>query len=101
MKPSAGFNPRRLRSPIPGRWRRGFCSLLAILLIGLGLALLASAFAGLSGQTTSLATTPAQTALGVFISCLLLWLGIFLWRRCRKQRQSGGLDIAPHLLKRR
>ncbi|RMU23874.1 hypothetical protein ALP34_02632, partial [Pseudomonas savastanoi pv. glycinea] len=30
---------------------------------------------------------------------LVLYLGVWLWRRCRRQRSASGLSISAHLMK--
>ena len=71
MKSSAGFDPRRLRTPSPGRWRRRICSLFAALLTCLGVALLISAIAGLLGKFSQLAASPAQAIFILFIGAVV------------------------------
>ena len=76
MKISDGFDARRLRPKGPSNWR-----------LRLGVAF--AALLALCGLLLSLAG-----------GLLILWLGIWWWRRCRRRmHQPLSLNIASHLMK--
>ncbi len=107
MKLSDGFDARRLRPSGPGglRWRLG--AVLAALLTCLGVLLTLAGTAALLGRPTALG--PLNDSIGAALTLLLgglllLWLGVFFWRRCRRhlrQRYSSELSLSPRLLKKR
>ncbi|WP_339532865.1 hypothetical protein [Pseudomonas mucidolens] len=103
MKISDGFDARRLRPKGPSNWRlrlgAGFAALLAMF----GLLLTVAGAAGLFGLSAALGelnASPAGSAILLVIGLLILWFGIWLWRRCRRRmRQPLSLNIASHLMK--
>jgi len=103
MKISDGFDARRLRPKGPSNWRlrigAGFAALLAI---G-GVLLAIAGGAGLVGHSPALGelnASPGGSAILLVIGLLVLWLGVWLWRRCRRRmRQPLSLNIASHLMK--
>ncbi len=101
MKRNKGFDPRRLRSRTPVRWRWRLAIGLATCLCGLAILLIIAGIASLLGQPASLgqlSNGAALTLLGVGFS--LFWLGIWARRRCRaRQHQQPGLSLARHLHK--
>jgi hypothetical protein len=105
MKPSDGFDARRLRPRSPGNWRLRLGAGLAALLCMFGVLLAMAGAATLLGQPAALGPlneSPAAAATFVAIGLLMLFFAIMLWRRCRRRlRRSGDLSIAPHLMKKR
>ncbi|GIZ13303.1 hypothetical protein [Pseudomonas sp. NCCP-436] len=104
MKLSDDFDARRLRPRQPGNWRLRLGVVLGALLTALGILLLMAGVATLAGRAPRL--TPLNSnaeAIAVFgLSLVLLWLGIAVWRRCRRRlRRPSDLSMAPHLLKKR
>ncbi|MGY2377661.1 hypothetical protein ACW9IB_24455 [Pseudomonas sp. SDO524_S393] len=103
MKISDGFDARRLRPKGPSNWRlrlaAGFAALLAIV----GVALAVAGGAGLAGRSPALGelnTSPGGSIILLVIGLLVLWLGVWWWRRSRrKMRQPLSLNIASHLMK--
>ena len=105
MKHSTGFNARRLRPHGPSKWRWRFGSLLAALLMLLGIGLSSAGGAALFGHPLGLGTLTGDAAIaaaqlgGGLVSLLV---GIMLWRRWQRLlRPSSGLNIDPYLLKKR
>ncbi|WP_339460196.1 hypothetical protein [Pseudomonas sp. EA_105y_Pfl2_R69] len=105
MKPSDGFDARRLRPRSSGNWRLRLGAGLAALLCMFGVLLAMAGAATLLGQPAALGPlneSPAAAATFVAIGLLMLFFAIMLWRRCRRRlRRSGDLSIAPHLMKKR
>ncbi|KAF1030327.1 MAG: hypothetical protein GAK37_01411 [Pseudomonas sp.] len=103
MKISDGFDARRLRPKGTRNWRlrlvAGFAALLAIA----GLLLAGAGAASLFGHPQALGelnASPGGAAVVAVIGVVVLWLGVWLWRRCRRRlRQPSSLNIASHLLK--
>lgn len=103
MKISDGFDARRLRPKGPRHWRlrltAGFAALLALA----GLVVAVAGAAGLFGHAQALGelnASPGGAAVLVVTGLLVLWLGVWLWRRCRRRlRQPSSLNLASHLLK--
>ncbi|PYC08374.1 hypothetical protein DMX09_04640 [Pseudomonas protegens] len=103
MKISDGFDARRLRPKSPRNWRlrlgAGFSALLATFGVLLALAGTASLL-GRAPALGELNTSPLGSALILLIGLLLLYIGVRLWRRCRRRmRQPLALNMAPHLMK--
>ncbi|MBS7560880.1 MULTISPECIES: hypothetical protein [Pseudomonas] len=103
MKISDGFDARRLRPKSPRNWRlrlgAGFSALLATFGVLLALAGTASLL-GRAPALGELNASPLGSALILLIGVLLLYIGVRLWRRCRRRmRQPLALNMAPHLMK--
>ncbi|TLX64726.1 hypothetical protein DN820_04690 [Stutzerimonas nosocomialis] len=106
MKSSDGFDARRLRPP---RERRGWGLRLVITLgaifaiLGVLLALAGTASLLGHGQALgSLGTGRDGAIVMLVVGVVLLWLGIFICRRCRRRlRRPDGLSMSPHLLRKR
>lgn len=103
MKISDGFDARRLRPKSQRNWRlrlgAGFSALLATFGVLLALAGTASLL-GRAPALGELNASPLGSALILLIGLLLLYIGVRLWRRCRRRmRQPLALNMAPHLMK--
>ena len=103
MKISDGFDARRLRPKTPSNWRSRLVLTFAALLALLGGLLLLAGAASLIGRPSALGelnASPAGATLVLVFGLLVGWLGVWMWRRRRRQmRQPLGLNIAPHLMK--
>ena len=114
MKISDGFDARRLRPKGPSNWRLRLVAGIAALLAIIGVLLAVAGGAGLSGHSPALGelnTSPGGSAILwalplSFVAAMLaggllvLWFGVWLWRRSRrKMRQPLSLNIASHLMK--
>ncbi|CAI3789229.1 hypothetical protein AHFPHNDE_02918 [Pseudomonas sp. MM227] len=103
MKSSHGFNARRLRKRAPGGWRYRLGAGLGAVLLTLGLLLAMAGVATLLGhppQIIGLDTTTSGAAILAGMGLLVLYLGLWLWRRSRRgMRRSRELGLAPHLMK--
>ncbi|MFJ7885067.1 hypothetical protein ACIQYF_16560 [Pseudomonas sp. NPDC096917] len=105
MKISDGFDARRLRPKEHRNWRARFALAFAGLLTVLGALLLLAGASSLIGHPSALGelnNSATGAALVLVTGLLVSWLGIGLWRRCRRRmRAPFGLNIAPHLMKKR
>lgn len=103
MKLSDSFDAKRLRSRPPRNWTARLGAGLSVLIATLGILLMMAGFAGLLGNYAALAELNANRPLAATVlggGVLLLWLGVWLWRRSRiRLRRSRELNIAPHLMK--
>ncbi|MFC6338389.1 hypothetical protein GIR22_10335 [Pseudomonas sp. CCM 7891] len=102
MKISDGFDARRLRPKGPSNWRLRLCAGFAALLAMLGVLLAMAGAANLLGSSPALGelnASPGGAAVLLAVGLLVLWLGVWLWRRCRRMRQPLSLNIASHLMK--
>ena len=103
MKSSAGADARRLRPKSPSNRRLRFGAALAALLATLGVLLSMAGAASLLGRPPALGelnATPLGSTIILVIGLLVLLLGVWLWRLCRRRaRQSLELAMAPHLMK--
>lgn len=103
MKISDGFDARRLRSKGPSNWRLRLATGIAALLAIIGVLLAVAGGAGLSGHSPALGelnASPGGSAILLVIGLLVLWFGVWLWRRSRRRmRQPLALNIASHLMK--
>ncbi|WP_340052334.1 hypothetical protein [Pseudomonas proteolytica] len=103
MKISDGFDARRLRPKGPSNWRLRLGVAFAALLALCGLLLSLAGTAGLFGHSPALGelnASPGGAAVLLVSGLLILWLGVWLWRRCRRRmRQPLSLNIASHLMK--
>ncbi|WP_426113388.1 hypothetical protein [Pseudomonas sp. DSP3-2-2] len=103
MKISDGFDARRLRPKGQGNWGVRIGSAIAALLATLGVLLTMAGVSSLIGHPQALGELNASPVGAAFIiagGLLVLYLGIWLWRRCRlSRRRAKGLNMAPHLMK--
>jgi len=103
MKLSDGFDARRLRPKGQSNWRFRFGAAIAALLATLGVLLAMAGAASLIGHPPALGdlnASPLGSAVILVIGLLVLYVGVWLWRRCRRRaRQSRELNMSPHLMK--
>jgi hypothetical protein len=103
MKVSDGFDARRLRPKGPGSWGVRIGSAIAALLATFGVLLIMAGVSSLIGRPQVLGelnASPLGGALVVAGGLLVLYFGIWLWRRCRiSRRRKNGLNMSPHLMK--
>ena len=103
MKLSDGFDARRLRPKGQSNWRFRFGAAFAALLAMCGVLLAMAGAASLLGRPPALGelnASPGGSALLLGVGLLVLWLGVWLWRRSRrKMRQPWELNMSPHLMK--
>lgn len=103
MKLSDGFDARRLRPKGQRNWRFRFGAAFAALLATCGVLLAMAGAASLLGRPPALGelnASPLGAAIMLAVGLFVLYLGVWLWRRCRRRaRQSRELNIAPHLMK--
>lgn len=103
MKKSGGFDARRLRPKGPSNWRMRFGAAFAALLATFGVLLVMAGIASLIGHPPALGelnASPAGASLVVVVGLFLLYIGVWMWRRCRRRmRQPSALNMAPHLMK--
>ncbi|WP_407315712.1 hypothetical protein [Pseudomonas sp. nanlin1] len=103
MKLSDGFDARRLRSKEPSNWRLRLGAAVSIVLATLGVLLVMAGVASLLGQAPGLGelnTTTTGAAVVAVSGLVLLYIGVALWRRCRRRaRRNRELNMAPHLMK--
>ncbi|MFI8337006.1 hypothetical protein ACIF2S_13600 [Pseudomonas taetrolens] len=105
MKISDGFDARRLRPKSHGNWGSRLVLIFAALLALFGAVLFLAGLISLVSQPAALGdlnASPAGATLVLVFGLLIFWLGVWLWRRRRRQmRQPFGLNMAPHLMKKR
>ncbi|VVN05197.1 hypothetical protein PS645_03499 [Pseudomonas fluorescens] len=103
MKLSDGFDARRLRPKGPSNWRLRFGAAFAALLATCGVLLAMAGAASLLGRPPALGelnASPLGSSIILAVGLLLLYIGVWLWRRCRRRaRQSRALNMSPHLMK--
>ncbi|NBF03887.1 hypothetical protein GV819_16460 [Pseudomonas sp. Fl5BN2] len=103
MKISDGFDARRLRPKSPRNWRLRLGAAFSALLATFGVLLALAGTASLLGRAPALRelnANPAGSTVILLSGLLLLYIGVRLWRRCRRRmRQPLALNIAPHLMK--
>jgi uncharacterized membrane protein YidH (DUF202 family) len=103
MKLSDGFDARRLRPKGQSSWRFRFGAAFAALLAMCGVLLTMAGAASLLGHAPAMGelnTNRAGAAVILAIGLFVLYLGVWLWRRCRRRsRQSQALNMSPHLMK--
>ena len=102
MKTSGGFNARRLRNKGQGNWRKRIGTLIAVLLVALGILLTVAGVSSLIGHPQMLGELNASPGGAAFVAIsglLVFYLGVWLWRRLRRQRGASGLSISAHLMK--
>jgi len=103
MKISDGFDARRLRPKGRGNWRTRIGALVAAILAVLGILLVVAGVSSLTGRAQAmgdLGASPTGAALVAAAGLLVFYLGVLLWRRCRRrQRGASGLSMSAHLMK--
>ncbi|WP_249676685.1 hypothetical protein [Pseudomonas abieticivorans] len=103
MKLSDGFDARRLRQRGPSNWRTRLGALFSAIMATVGVLLTLAGAASLLGHPPALGdlnASPAGAAMLLVFGLVLLYLGVALWRRCRRRmRRSQELNLAPHLMK--
>ncbi|QLC74607.1 hypothetical protein LPB260_28455 [Pseudomonas sp. LPB0260] len=105
MKLSDGFNARHLRPRSHRNWRLRLAAMLAALFAAFGVLLAMAGAATLLGRPPALGAlndSPAAASLLLGLGLLLLWVGVAVWRMCRRRlRRPSDLSLAPHLMKKR
>lgn len=102
---SEGFDARRLRPRGSAAWRWRFFAGCGAVFAGLGILLLMAGAATLLGRPSALG--PINDSIGAAVAVLLagillLWAGVYIWRRCRRRlRRPADLSMSPGLLKKR
>ncbi|MGE8068600.1 hypothetical protein [Pseudomonas sp. NPDC089569] len=103
MKLSDGFDARRLRPKGQRNWRFRIGATIAALLAMSGVLLAMAGAASLLGRLPALGelnTNRVGAGVILAIGLFVLYLGVLLWRRCRRRsRQAQGLNMSPHLMK--
>ncbi|TDF85486.1 hypothetical protein [Pseudomonas sp. H9] len=103
MKLSDGFDAKRLRQREPRNWGARLAAAFSALLATLGVLLAMAGTASLLGNLEALAELNANRAGAVVVlagGLLLLYLGVWFWRRSRiRLRRSRELNLSPHLMK--
>jgi ABC-type nickel/cobalt efflux system permease component RcnA len=102
MKTSDGFDARRLRPKGQGNWPKRIGILIALLLAVSGALLTVAGVSSLVGHPQMLGELNASPGGAAFVAVsglLVFCLGVWLWRRCRRQRSASGLSISAHLMK--
>ncbi len=103
MKLSDGFDARRLRPKGQRNWRFRFGAAIAALLAMGGVLLAMAGIASLLGHAPAMGelnTNKVGAAAILAIGLVVLYIGVWLWRRCRRRsRQSQALNMSPHLMK--
>lgn len=103
MKISDGFDARRLRPKGRRNWGARLVTAFAALLAVFGVLLMMAGVTGLIGHPQTLGdlnASPGAAAVILVIGVFVLYLGIALWRRCRRRRrQAHGLSMSAHLMK--
>ena len=102
MKLSDGFDARRLRPKGQSNWRFRIGATFAALLAMCGVLMTMAGAASLFGQMPALGelnTNRGGAAVVLGLGLFVLYIGVWLWRRCRRQRSAGGLSISSHLMK--
>ena len=103
MKLSDGFDARRLRPKGQRNWRFRIGAAFAALLAMCGVLLAMAGIASLLGHAPAMGemnASPLGSAVILAIGLFVLYIGVWLWRRCRRRsRQSRELNISPHLMK--
>ncbi|WP_226503446.1 hypothetical protein [Pseudomonas sp. MWU16-30317] len=98
-----GFNARRLRPRGQGTWRMRLAAAFAAVLATLGVLLTMAGIGSLLGHAPAIGdlnTTAVGSGVITLVGLLVLWLGVGLWRACRRRlRRSSALNMSPHLMK--
>jgi hypothetical protein len=103
MKLSDGFDARRLRPKGQSNWRFRIGAAIAALLAMSGVLLAMAGIASLLGHAPGLGdlnTNRRRCGDDSGDWLVVLYLGVWLWRRSRRRsRQSRELNMSPHLMK--
>lgn len=103
MKFSDGFDAKRLRPREPRRWGARLATVFSALLVIAGVLLAMAGAAGLLGRAEALGElngNPAGAAVVLGMGLLVLYVGVWFWRRGRlRRRRAQGLNLSPHLMK--
>ncbi|PWB35985.1 hypothetical protein DCO48_00630 [Pseudomonas sp. SDI] len=103
MKLSDGFDAKRLRPRERRNWGARLAAGVSALLATLGVLLAMAGVASLLGRPAALGelnANPAGAAVLLAGGLLLLYLGVWCWRRSRlRLRRSRELNLSPHLMK--
>lgn len=102
MKLSNGFDARRLRSRQSGGWGARLVAALGALLAACGILLALTGVASLFGHAPALGdlnTSTGGALVLVGVGLVVLYVGVWLWRRSRRRRHPSGLNLSPHLMK--
>ncbi|MEX6665241.1 hypothetical protein [Pseudomonas sp. W2-17] len=102
MKISDGFDARRLRPKGQGSWRMRIIAAISAVLATAGVLLAMAGVASLIDPVAlgELNASPAGAAVTVIVGLLMLYVGIWFWRRSRRRRRRAGeLNMSPHLMK--
>ncbi|MDB6049444.1 MAG: hypothetical protein JWR17_2190 [Pseudomonas sp.] len=103
MKSSDGFDARRLRPKGPSNWRTRFGAAVAAVMATCGVLLMLAGIASLIGHPPALGdlnASPLGASLVVVAGLFVLYIGVWLWRSCRRRlRRAGSLNMSPHLMK--
>ncbi|MDY7559792.1 hypothetical protein QN382_18830 [Pseudomonas sp. 10B1] len=103
MKISDGFDARRLRPKGSGNWLMRLGAVFAALLATCGVLLILAGIASLIGHPPALGdlnASPLGALLVVVAGVFVLYVAVWLWRRCRRRlRRTGSLNMSPHLMK--
>ncbi|BBP78477.1 hypothetical protein CCU68_09835 [Pseudomonas gingeri NCPPB 3146 = LMG 5327] len=103
MKISDGFDARRLRPKGQSNWRSRLGAGFAALLATFGVLLAMAGAASLLGHAPAMGDLNATTtgsAVILVVGLLVLYCGVWLWRRSRRRtRRNQALNMAPHLMK--
>ena len=101
MKFSDGFDAKRLRPRERRNWGARLVSAFAALLVIAGGLLAVAGGAGLLGRAEALGelnANPGGAGVMLGVGLLVLYLGVWSWRRSRRRRAQG-LNLSPHLMK--
>lgn len=103
MKISDGFDARRLRPKGPRNWRTRIGTAIAFVLLVSGMLLALAGASSLIMHPQALAelnANPAGATVVAVVGLMVLLLGLWLWRRCRRgPGRSNGLSMSAHLMK--
>jgi uncharacterized membrane protein YidH (DUF202 family) len=103
MKISDGFDARRLRPKGQSNWRMRIAAAVSAFMATLGVLLAMAGIASLIGHPPALGdlnASPAGAVVTIIVGLLLLYFGVWMWRRSRRRRRRAGeLNMSPHLMK--
>ncbi|QXI30169.1 MULTISPECIES: hypothetical protein [Pseudomonas] len=98
-----GFDARRLRPKGESNWRSRLGAGFAALLATFGVLMTMAGIASLLGHAPAMGelnTNPGASTVILVLGLLVLYVGVWLWRRCRRRMRRGqSLNMAPHLMK--